>query len=412
MAAAYKARGWQADDQMLKALACVTTEDDLQAIATTLGTVYVPWATDAAHHLQKVVDKNGYPGKSIDRLKPLDCDAGTCFLFIDGLRLDLAKRLETRLEEAGVQLETSVGWTALPSVTSTAKPSIMPVAHLIKGDDVNKDFTPEVAATGKSLAGGYQLQKLLEQEGWQPLGKSEEGDPTGKAWCEMGDIDNEGHERGWKLARHVDSLLAEVVERVQQLFAAGWSNIRVVTDHGWLLMPGGLPSTKLPASLSDNKWGRCAVLKPGAASDERLYPWFWNPTRHFALAEGISCYRNGVQYAHGGLSLQECVTVSMSLRSGSTVGGNVQIASIQWKQLRCTVTVTDTVPGMTLDIRTHAGNADTSEVASTKPFSDKTSCSVIIEDEDLEGHACWVVILDADGNALTQEQTIVGGDNT
>lgn len=390
----------------------MTTEDDLQAIAATLRTIYVPWATDAAHHLQKVVDKDGYPGKTIDRLKPPDCDTGTCFLFIDGLRLDLAKRLEVRLEDAGIELETSVGWTALPSVTSTAKPSITPVAHLIKGDDVNKDFTPEVAATGKSLAGGYQLQKLLEQEGWQPLGKSEEGDPTGRAWCEMGDIDREGHDRGWKLARHIDSLLAEVVERVQQLFTAGWTNIRVVTDHGWLLMPGGLPSTKLPASLSDNKWGRCAVLKSGAASDERLYPWFWNPTRHFALAEGISCYRNGVQYAHGGLSLQECVTVSMSLRSGKASIGNAEITMIKWSQLICKVEVSTPIEGVTLDLRTHPGNAATTQVASKKQFKNKTTCSVIIKNEDLEGHECWVVLLDDHGNVLAQEQTIVGGDNS
>ncbi len=178
---------------------------------------------------------------------------------------------------------------------------------------MNKDFTPEVADNGESLAGGYQMQKLLEQAGWQKLGKSETGDSTGKGWCEIGDIDHEGHERGWKLARHVDSLLDEAIERIQQLLANGWSEIRIVTDHGWLLMPavtktGGLPKTNLSASLSDNKWGRCAALKPGAVTDERMYPWFWNPTHQFALAEGISCYRTGVQYAHGGLSLQECVT--------------------------------------------------------------------------------------------------------
>ena len=408
MAAAYNASGWQADDQMLRALASVTTEDDLQAITATLQAVYVPWATDAAHHLQKVVDKGVYPGKSFDSLKPFECDAGTCFLFIDGLRLDLAKRLESRLEDAAIQVDASAGWTALPSVTSTAKPSITPVAHLIKGDDVNKDFTPEVAETGKSLSGGYQLQKLLEQEGWQKLGKSETGDPSGKAWCEIGDIDHEGHDRGWKLARHVDSLLAEAVERVQQLFAAGWSDIRIVTDHGWLLMPGGLPKTQLQASLSENKWGRCAALKPGAASDERLYPWFWNPVRNFALAEGISCYRNGVQYAHGGLSLQECVTVSMSLRSGKASLGNVQITKIKWNQLICKVEVSSPIDGVFLDVRTHAGNTTTTQVTSKKQFKNKTACSVIIENEDLEGHDCWVVLLDDNGNVLTQESTVVG----
>ena len=412
MAAAYQASGWQADDHVLRALATVRSDGDLQAVTAVLQAVYVSWATDAAHYLQKIVGKDGYPGKTSDKLNPVSYDPGTCFLFIDGLRLDLARRLECRLEDIGVKVGSSVGWTALPSVTSTAKPSITPVGHLIAGDDANKDFTPNVAETGKSLKGGYQLQKLLEQEGWQRLGKSEEGDPSGLAWCEMGDIDHEGHERGWKLARHVDSLLAEAIERVQQLFAAGWSEIRIVTDHGWLLMPGGLPKTHLDASLSENKWGRCAALKSGAATDEQRYHWFWNPTKCFALAEGISCYRSSVQYAHGGLSLQECVTMSMTLTSMSGAAGSVKIANIKWKQLRCTVTVAAASSGIKLDIRTHAGNPETSEVVSVKEFKDKPNCSVIIEDEDLEGHECWVVILDANGNALAQEQTVVGGDST
>ncbi|MFV2068234.1 MAG: BREX-1 system phosphatase PglZ type B [Pirellulales bacterium] len=410
MAAAYQTSGWQADDHLLRALAAIRSDDDLQAVTAVLRAVYIPWATDAAHYLQKIVGADGYPNKTIQSPAPVSCEPGTCFLFIDGLRLDLARRLEDRLEDAGVRVDSSVGWTALPSVTATAKPAITPVRHLIAGDDLNKDFTPNVAETGKSLNGGYQLQKLLEQDGWQRLGKAELGDPSGRAWCEMGDIDHEGHDRGWKLARHVDSLLDEVVERTEQLRAAGWSEIRIVTDHGWLLMPGGLPKTQLHASLSENKWGRCAALKTGAVTDEQLYHWFWNPAKCFALAEGISCYRSGAEYAHGGLSLQECLTMSMTLKNARGVAGSVEITGIKWKQLRCTVTIAAAASGIKLDIRTHAGNPGTSEVASIKEFKNKPSCSVIVEDEDLEGHQCWVVIVDADGNALAQEQTVVGGE--
>ena len=146
--------GWQADDHLLRALAAVKSDDDLQAVTAVLQAVYVPWATEAAQYLQKIVGTDGYPGKTIELLDPVSYESGTCFLFIDGLRLDLARRLESRLEDAGVKIETVVGWSALPSVTSTAKPAVMPVRHLIAGDDVNKDFTPDVAETGKSLKGG------------------------------------------------------------------------------------------------------------------------------------------------------------------------------------------------------------------------------------------------------------------
>jgi hypothetical protein len=63
-----------------------------------------------------------------------------------------------------------------------------------------------------------------------------------------------------------------------------------------------------------------------------------------------------------------------------------------------------------LDIRTHAGNATTSEASSVKAFKEKTKCSVIVEDDDLDGHEVFVVILDEHGNLLAQQATIVGGE--
>ena len=95
--------------------------------------------------------------------------------------------------------------------------------------------------------------------------------------------------------------LKEINERIHALLAAGWKSVRVVTDHGWLLFPGGLPKIELPSSLTDNKWGRCACLKQGASTDQSLYSWFWNPHHHFVLADGVSCFKNGEEYTHGGL---------------------------------------------------------------------------------------------------------------
>lgn len=424
MAAAYRSSGWQADDAMMRSLEYVSTDEDVEAVTAAISAVYTPWATDAAFHLQKTVSLDGYPGGSHATLSSTEHDDGTCFLFVDGLRFDLAQRLRERLNDAGLQPETNVRWAALPSVTATAKPSVTPVAKFITGGECNVDFNPDVkvgeSTEGKSLSGGYQLHKLLEQNGWQKLSKSETGDTAGKAWCEFGDIDHAGHDRGWKLAKQVDTLLDEVASRVTQLLGAGWQQVRVVTDHGWLLMPGGLPDTKLSPSLSDNKWGRCASLKPGCVSDERMFPWFWNPTQEFALAGGISCYRKNVQYAHGGLTLQECLTMSLVIHakaSGKATANTSQglgdlITDIQWKQMRCTVTLGTIPDGAQLDVRTHAGNPETSEVVQLKPFADKHRCSVIIEDDDLEGHSCWVVILDSDGQPLAQSSTTVGGEDS
>ncbi len=51
----------------------------------------------------------------------------------------------------------------------------------IRGQEVNADFEPSVAATGQSLKGGYHLKKLLYDEGWQVLERTETGDPKGNA---------------------------------------------------------------------------------------------------------------------------------------------------------------------------------------------------------------------------------------
>jgi hypothetical protein len=51
------------------------------------------------------------------------------------------------------------------------------------------------------------------------------------------------------------------MERVEELIQAGWRRFRIVTDHGWLLLPGGLPKTELPMHQVETRWGRSAILK-------------------------------------------------------------------------------------------------------------------------------------------------------
>ncbi|MDV7392280.1 hypothetical protein RZS08_13030, partial [Arthrospira platensis SPKY1] len=101
-----------------------------------------------------------------------------------------------------------------------------------------------------------------------------------------------------------------------------------------------LPKLDLPSVLSENKWGRCATIKAGAQIDHPLFPWFWNPTEHMALAPGIRAYRQGVEYAHGGLSFQECLTLHLRISTGqSSQPSAVRFTDIIWKGLRCTVVI-------------------------------------------------------------------------
>jgi hypothetical protein len=392
LAAVYQHQGWRADEAVIRALALVDKPHDVAAVTTAIRAVYLPWAEESARYLQQVVDGASYPGGTIATATRAPRKDNECLLFVDGLRFDAAKRLVALLASAGCQVTEKPVWAALPSVTATGKAAVAPVQDKIRGEDTNAHFEPCVAATGQSLKGGYHLKKLLTDEGWKILERSDYGDGQGNAWCECGDIDHEGHDRGWKLARHLETLLEEIRDRIVALLAAGWHSVRVVTE---------------------NKWGRCAAIKPGASTAERLYPWFWNPQQHFALADGISCFRTGEEYAHGGLSLQECLTLELTVTGGAAESSviAVEFTDIVWKRLRCTVAVDGPCAGLSLDVRTQPGNASSSVVVSVRPLKENGTASVVVEDEALEGREASLVLLDAHGGLVTQVATVIGGGN-
>jgi hypothetical protein len=411
LAEGYRHLGWKGDDAALRALAAVDNAG-LAPVTAALRAIYLPWLEASANHLQAVVEKNGHLCGSHLTVKMTNYPEGTCLLFVDGLRFDTGKRLAQALLESGHEVVESVVWTPLPSVTATGKAAVTPVHDKIKGELGSTDFEPVVADTGQSLKGGYYLKKLLEDAGWTLLAKSEVGTGQGRAWCEFGDIDHEGHDRGWKLARHLDALLTEVQERIAALLAAGWKQVKVVTDHGWLLIPGGLPKVDLPSVLTESKWGRSASLKPGASTERPLFPWFWNPNQYFVLANGVSCFKQGEEYAHGGLSLQECLTLQLNVTAtASSVGAaGLEITDVVWKGLRCTVAVDGQMADLKLDVRAAAGDPATSLVLSVKPFKQNPTASVVIENEDLQGSDAWVVVMDKGGALVAQRATTIGGE--
>ena len=414
LVAGYRSHGWRVDDGVIQALAQVDSPADFEAVTTAIRSVYLPWVEESARYLQKLVDGTSYPGGTCLTVKETPFSPGDCVLFVDGLRFDAGKRLVEYLDACGLEVSEESTWTALPSVTATGKPAVTPVRDRIRDVDGSPDFEPSVADTGQPLKGGYHLKRLLTDAGWSILERSADGDGQGMAWCEFGDIDHEGHDRGWKLAKHIDALILEIRDRIKGLLAAGWKRVRVVTDHGWLLLPGGLPKIDLPSALVESKWGRCASLKPGASTEERLYPWYWNPNQYFALADGVCCFRKGEEYTHGGLSLQECLTLQLTVTGGESAQAAVSIefTEVAWKGLRCTVAMDGNFSGLLLDVRSQAGNSLSSVVVGAKPLKDNGTASVVVEDEDMEGCEATVVLIDTNGSLVAQIATVIGGDNT
>ncbi|KZD20050.1 MAG: hypothetical protein AO396_01445 [Candidatus Fermentibacter daniensis] len=410
LAGRYSNAGWKADDAVLKALASRGRQDERAAIEDTVRAIYLPWLEDSAHHLQKLAEDGKYPFQSSRSGKPVSCEDGCCLVFVDGLRMDAGQRLISMLEKQGFDVTGQPIWSALPSVTATAKPAVLPAWAGLAGPDASADFEPVLSQGSKSIKGSQIVRKQLESIGWQILDENISGTVKGNAWCEAGDIDKQGHDSGLKLAASLDAVLAEVAEKVSMLLSSGWPKVRIVTDHGWLLMPGGLPKSEMASFLAESKWGRCAAMKAGAQSNEKLYGWFWNPAVHFALAPGVSCYRANMEYAHGGISLQECLTLQLTVQSrvGASSLFDVRISNVRWVQQRCHVSLQGITDGLLIDIREAPSKPDTSLlVGPPKQVSDPEPSFVV--DDSHNGKAALVVLVDANGNVVTQVKTVVGG---
>lgn len=403
LAAGYRANGWRADDAVIRALAEVEKRGDLEVVSAAIRAIYLPWVEESARHLQQIVNGSSYPGGTITTFKAPPYKESECLLFVDGLRFDAAKRLMLMLAEKGCAFTERLCWAPLPSVTGTGKPAVAPILG-------QSQLAEEPGGYNFEPITSYLLRKTIVDKGWQFLEKGENGNGQGNGWCEFGDLDHEGHDRGWKLARQLEPLLGEISERILALLAAGWKNVRVVTDHGWLLMPGGLPKTELAACLVDSKWGRCAALKSGTTTKDKLYPWFWNPDVHFVLADGVSCFRKGEEYTHGGLSLQECLTLELTV-SGKVGVAVVNITDVIWKGLRCSVAVEGDFAGLAVDLRRQAGDPESSVLLAgkSKALKSNGAVSVVVEDEDLLDENAVLVVVDAGGGLVAQENTVIGG---
>jgi hypothetical protein len=414
VASRYEAGGWRADWAVLQALAAVRMPEAERVVGELACCLYVEWADAGARYIQAQIEGQAsrYPASSPAALGDFESRDGLCVLFVDGLRYDLGAVLAGRLRAKGREVSSRAVWSALPSVTATAKPAVSPVRSLLSGLEVAQDFEPSVAEEGQSLRGGYHFRKLLESSGWQFLEALDTGTGTGRAWTEQTFVDQAGHERGWRLAQEVDALLDRIARQVVELLdLGGWKRVRVVSDHGWLLLPGGLPKVELPAGLAENKWGRCAVLKSGSDSPARLFPWFWNADQEVALAEGIYCYKAGQEYSHGGLSVQECLTLELEVwGGGASETSVVQLEKVSWRRLRCTVEASGSAAGLRLDVRLEAGDAATSLVQQIKPLNEDGLGAVLVSDEDYEGREAFVVLLDTDERAVAQERTRIGMD--
>jgi len=405
IAAAYAEWGWEADAAVLDALATVEDPGDVAAVKSVITALYRPWLTQAATTFQQALV--GAQEATSTAVEPIQPAAGVCVLFCDALRFDLGRALAAALSRRGLSSTLTTRLAALPTVTATAKPALAPLNGQLSGAGQG-GLEPAITATGARLTIDG-LRRALEGQGYQILRGNETGDPSGRAWAELGAIDSYGHQHGWKLAHHVRAELRALERRVAALLDAGWQQVQVITDHGWLMLPDGLPKAELPEHLTVVRKGRCARLKELAQTDQQVVSWYWDPSARIAVAPNICCYEAGKEYEHGGLSPQECVVPVINVTRGGAIRRDVVIERVAWRGLRCVIKVAGAQPGDRIDLRGRAADPGSSLTAEAKAPGPDGSVSLIVPDDEREGEDALVVVLATDGNVLAQTATVIGG---
>ena len=402
----YADRGWRADDAVIRALAAVRHPSDRAAVSAACASMYRSWLEAGASTLQTQIG----PIANVHVYEvgpPASKTAGTATLFVDGLRLDAADRLATTLSNSG--LDANDNNDSCSPTDSHANVQTRPCssgpAVLIAGPELH----PANRATG-TKATIQVLRALMEDNDVQVLGPTDTGDPSGFAWAEAGEIDHRGHDLGIRLVDYLDEEVDRIATRIRELLSTGWNCIDVVTDHGWILLPGGMEKIDLPVSATEVKKGRCARLKDGAEVAVPTVPWFWDQNVQIALAPGVTCFEANKEYEHGGVSPQECIVPRIAVRAGAVpkTSGGLEITKVKWLGLLCRVEFTGSNKGTTVDLRALPGDAKTSIAEVAKETDSAGKVSLLVPNEEHEGERAHLVFVADDGGILAQREVVVG----
>ena len=409
IARSYIESGWQGDRAAWQAIA-MTKGSNKELVQQVVQSLMKPWLDESARAFQSVLKLSPLPDCRSAEL--VTVAEGGCLLFSDGLRYDLGEELRERLEAHGCRVNMNHRWSALPSVTATAKAAITPVAGIIAGEDLPADFSPTFESSNKAVD-AQGLRDELEKAGYQLLsggmGDWPELDDA-RGWIEFGKIDTRGHQHQADLPQILDDELEKLVDRITSLLDGGWRSVRVVTDHGWVYLPLGLPKVDLPKHLTASRWARCAAISGDSQVNVPTAAWYWNPIKHFATGPGVASFASSTCYAHGGLSIQECLTPDLLVER---VGGEQQSSSIEsvtWKGLRCFVVATGAMDGVMADLHLETQGGQ-SVAAASKDLDKDGSTSLVLEDDEFEGSDLVVVLIGTDNKVLAQQKTKVGIDS-
>jgi len=136
-------------------------------------------------------------------------------------------------------------------------------------------------------------------------------------------------------------------------------------------------------------------------------PWRWNPSIYIAYAPGISFFKANEEYAHGGISIHECLVPTLIVENPKVLNIEAEIKAVKWVNLKCTILTSDVPDGYLVDIRTKYNDAKTSIVLAKGKVIIGNTISLPVDDEH-EFQAATIVLLNENEIILDKKPTTVG----
>jgi len=122
-----------------------------------------------------------------------------------------------------------------------------------------------------------------------------------------------------------------------------------------------------------------------------------------------ACFNRSEEYAHGGLSIQECLVPDLVVTRAAGRGTTGSITAVTWRGLRCFVEAEFRGGPVTADLRLGRPTGE-SVAATAKPVDAEGAVSLVLADDEDERAALVLVVLDEAGRVLARRPTRVGVD--
>jgi hypothetical protein len=139
-----------------------------------------------------------------------------------------------------------------------------------------------------------------------------------------------------------------------------------------------------------------------------MTPWFWDSAEAVVLAPGVSCFIAGMEYAHGGLTLQEALIPSLTISTKEGGTKSVVLKEMKWSGMRLNV-ILEGAAGLTVDLRSKVADASTSFATSTMTAAeDGQKTSLLVADDEALGAAAFLVVVDENGQPIYKHSIVIG----